>query len=86
MGIPLEGITHICFNVPNINEETEKMLDKGQIEDAKVFQGVARYGKFVVRQNDDSAAIERLIANGQLVKNPSGHVVINVPSQEITTD
>jgi len=28
-GIPLEGITHICFNVPNVNEETNKLLKKG---------------------------------------------------------
>jgi len=29
MGIPLEGITHICFNVPDVNAETEKLLEKG---------------------------------------------------------
>lgn len=28
-GIPLEGITHICFNVPDVNAETEKLLGKG---------------------------------------------------------
>jgi len=28
-GIPLEGITHICFNVPDLNAETEKLLEKG---------------------------------------------------------
>ena len=27
-GIPLEGITHICFNVPDVNTETEKLLEK----------------------------------------------------------
>ena len=27
--IPLEGITHICFNVPDINAETDKLLEKG---------------------------------------------------------
>jgi catechol 2,3-dioxygenase-like lactoylglutathione lyase family enzyme len=28
-GIPLEGITHICFNVPDVNTESEKLLEKG---------------------------------------------------------
>ncbi len=27
--IPLEGITHVCFNVPDINAETDKLLEKG---------------------------------------------------------
>ncbi|KKM60882.1 hypothetical protein LCGC14_1537320 [marine sediment metagenome] len=27
--IPLEGITHLCFNVPDINAETDKLLEKG---------------------------------------------------------
>jgi catechol 2,3-dioxygenase-like lactoylglutathione lyase family enzyme len=27
--IPFEGITHLCFNVPDIDAETEKLLDKG---------------------------------------------------------
>jgi hypothetical protein len=28
-GIPLEGVTHVCFNVPDINAETDKLLEKG---------------------------------------------------------
>jgi len=28
-GIPLEGVTHICFNVPDVNTETDKLLEKG---------------------------------------------------------
>ena len=39
MGIPLDGITHICFNVPNINEETEILLDKGCAEMMHFIQG-----------------------------------------------
>ena len=39
MGIPLEGITHICFNVPNINEETENLLEKGCAEMMHFIQG-----------------------------------------------
>ncbi|MHA2009477.1 MAG: VOC family protein [Promethearchaeota archaeon] len=27
--IPFEGITHLCFNVPDIDAETEKLLEKG---------------------------------------------------------
>lgn len=27
--IPFEGITHLCFNVPDVNAETEKLLEKG---------------------------------------------------------
>ncbi len=27
--IPFEGITHICFNVPDINAETDNLLEKG---------------------------------------------------------
>ncbi len=29
MGIPLEGITHVCYNIPDVNAETEKLLKKG---------------------------------------------------------
>ena len=28
-GIPLEGVTHVCYNVPDINAETDKLLEKG---------------------------------------------------------
>ncbi|MHA2088342.1 MAG: VOC family protein, partial [Promethearchaeota archaeon] len=27
--IPFEGITHLCFNVPDVEAETEKLLEKG---------------------------------------------------------
>ncbi|MHA2397457.1 MAG: hypothetical protein ACXADU_01040 [Promethearchaeota archaeon] len=27
--IPFEGITHLCFNVPDVKAETEKLLEKG---------------------------------------------------------
>ncbi|MFX0206165.1 MAG: VOC family protein [Candidatus Hodarchaeota archaeon] len=29
IGIPLEGVTHVCFNVPDIKAETDKLLEKG---------------------------------------------------------
>jgi catechol 2,3-dioxygenase-like lactoylglutathione lyase family enzyme len=28
-GIPLEGVTHVCFNVPDIYTETDKLMEKG---------------------------------------------------------
>jgi len=37
--IPLEGITHICFNVPDINAETDKLLEKGCKEMLNFTQG-----------------------------------------------
>jgi catechol 2,3-dioxygenase-like lactoylglutathione lyase family enzyme len=39
MGIPLEGITHICFNVPDIDTETEQLLEKGCEEILSFTQG-----------------------------------------------
>jgi len=39
MGIPLEGITHICFNVPDVNAETEKLLEKGCALMWEIIQG-----------------------------------------------
>ena len=38
-GIPLEGITHICFNVPDVNAETEKLLEKGCALMMEITQG-----------------------------------------------
>jgi catechol 2,3-dioxygenase-like lactoylglutathione lyase family enzyme len=39
MEIPLEGITHICFNVPDIKGETNKLLEKGCKEMLSFIQG-----------------------------------------------
>ena len=38
-GIPLEGITHICFNVPDVNAETERLLEKGCARMMEITQG-----------------------------------------------
>jgi len=38
-GIPLEGITHICFNVPDVNAETERLLEKGCALMMEITQG-----------------------------------------------
>ena len=38
-GIPLEGVTHICFNIPNVNAETEKLLEKGCALMMEITQG-----------------------------------------------
>ena len=38
-GIPLEGITHICFNVPDVNAETDKLLEKGCALMMEITQG-----------------------------------------------
>ena len=38
-GIPLEGITHICFNVPDVKAETEKLLEKGCALMMEITQG-----------------------------------------------
>ena len=38
-GIPLEGITHICFNVPDVNAETDKLLEKGWALMMEITQG-----------------------------------------------
>ena len=38
-GIPLEGITHICFNIPDVNAETEKLLEKGCALMMEITQG-----------------------------------------------
>ena len=37
--IEFEGITHLCFNVPDINAETEKLLEKGCELMSNVTQG-----------------------------------------------
>ena len=37
--IQFEGITHICFNVPDINAETKNLLEKGCAEMSNVMQG-----------------------------------------------
>ena len=37
--IQFEGITHICFNVPDINAETENLLEKGCALMSNVVQG-----------------------------------------------
>jgi catechol 2,3-dioxygenase-like lactoylglutathione lyase family enzyme len=37
--IPFEGITHICFNVPDINTETNNLLEKGCEEMSSFTQG-----------------------------------------------
>jgi len=37
--IQFEGITHICFNVPDINAETENLLGKDCAEMSNVMQG-----------------------------------------------
>lgn len=37
--IPFEGITHLCFNVPDINAETDKLLEKGCEEMSSFTQG-----------------------------------------------
>jgi len=37
--IPLEGITHICFNIPNVKAETEKLLEKGCALMMEITQG-----------------------------------------------
>ena len=37
--IQLEGITHICFNVPDINTETDNLLEKGCAEMLSFTQG-----------------------------------------------
>jgi len=37
--IPFEGITHLCFNVPDINAETDKLLEKGCEEMWSCTQG-----------------------------------------------
>ena len=37
--ITFEGITHLCFNVPDINAETDKLLEKGCAEMSSVTQG-----------------------------------------------
>ena len=37
--IEFEGITHICFNVPDINAETKNLLEKGCAEMSNVMQG-----------------------------------------------
>jgi catechol 2,3-dioxygenase-like lactoylglutathione lyase family enzyme len=38
-GIPLEGITHICFNIPDVKTETEKLLEKGCALMMEITQG-----------------------------------------------
>ncbi len=38
-GIPLEGVTHICFNIPDVKAETEKLLDKGCALMMEITQG-----------------------------------------------
>lgn len=37
--IPLEGITHICFNIPDVKAETEKLLEKGCALMMEITQG-----------------------------------------------
>ncbi|MHA2037466.1 MAG: VOC family protein [Promethearchaeota archaeon] len=37
--IPFEGITHICFNVPDINAETNNLLEKDCEEMSSFIQG-----------------------------------------------
>jgi len=38
-GIPLEGVTHICFNIPDVKAETEKLLEKGCALMMEITQG-----------------------------------------------
>ena len=38
-GIPLEGVTHICFNIPDVKAETEKLLEKGFALMMEITQG-----------------------------------------------
>jgi catechol 2,3-dioxygenase-like lactoylglutathione lyase family enzyme len=38
-GIPLEGVTHICFNIPEVKAETEKLLEKGCALMMEITQG-----------------------------------------------
>ncbi|MHA2287351.1 MAG: VOC family protein [Promethearchaeota archaeon] len=38
-GIPLEGVTHICFNIPDVKTETEKLLGKGCELMMEIVQG-----------------------------------------------
>ena len=70
----------------HVERVKRNLLADGRSKDSEVFERVACYGKFLVTQSADAAVIDRLIASGELVKNPSGYVVVSARPQENAAD
>ena len=70
----------------HVERVKRNLLADGRSKNSEVFERVACYGKFLVTQSADAAVIDRLIASGELVKNPSGYVVVSARPQENAAD